>query len=75
MRKTIASFGMSDYDDCLVVEDVSELEGLCPGATVSVRGYMLGYSDMGDPAVTPLHRLLARLADGVVKMRVVRLDL
>jgi len=43
-------------------------------AAVSHRGYMLGYFDMDDPAVTGLHRFLARLCDSRVKMRVVRFD-
>ena len=41
---------------------------------MSHRGYMLGYFDMDDPAVTGLHRFLARLCDSRVKMRVVRFD-
>lgn len=74
MRQTFKNFGMVNYDDCLFVEDVSELEGWCPGACVSSRGYMLGYSDMDDPAVTRLHRFLARCCDGMVKMRIIRMD-
>jgi O-methyltransferase involved in polyketide biosynthesis len=74
MRQTFKNFGMENYDDCLFVEDISELEDWCPGARVSSRGYMLGYSDMDDPAVTRLHRFLARRCDGMVKMRVVRMD-
>lgn len=43
-------------------------------AHVSRRGYMLGYYDMADPSVTRLHRFLARRCDGLVKMRIVRMD-
>lgn len=74
MRQTFKSFGMQNYDDCLYVEDISELDDWCPDARVSERGYMLGYSDMRDPAVTGLHRFLARRCDGLVKMRIVRMD-
>ena len=35
---------------------------------------MLGYRDLDDPNVTGLHRVLARLCDRVVKMRIVRMD-
>lgn len=75
MRKTFKSFGMENYDECLCVEDVSELRGWCPGAIVSARGYMLGYYDMDDPAVTGLHRFLARLGDRRVKMQIIRMDI
>ena len=74
MRKTFKNFGMENFDDCLSVEDISEVEGWVPTARVSSRGYMLGYHDMDDPAVTCLHRFLARRCDGAVKMRIVRMD-
>ena len=68
------NFGMDNYDDCLFVEDAGELASWCPTARVSTRGYMLGYNDMSDPAVTGFHRFLARRCDGLVKMRIVRFD-
>ena len=74
MRSTFKSFGMENYDECLCVEDVSELRGWVPGARVSSRGYMLGYYSMDDPAVTGLHRFLALLGDRTVKMQIVRMD-
>ena len=74
MRTTFKNFGMENYDDCLFVEDVSEVAAWVPTAHVSSRGYMLGYSDMDDPAVTGLHRFLARRCDRLVKMRIVRMD-
>ena len=75
MRSTFKSFGMENYDECLYVEDPAELNAWLPAARVSTRGYMLGYYSMDDPAVTGLHRFLARLCDGLVKMRIVRFDL
>ena len=74
MKGTFKNFGMENYDDCLFVEDVREIEGWCPTARVTSRGYMLGYNDMRDPAVTGFHRFLARRCDGLVKMRIVRMD-
>ncbi len=74
MRKTFKNFGMENYDECLFVEDPAALDSWCPTATVSTRGYMLGYRDLDDPNVTGLHRVLARLCDRVVKMRIVRMD-
>jgi O-methyltransferase involved in polyketide biosynthesis len=74
MRQTFKNFGMENYDDCLYVENIAEVETWVPTARVSSRGYMLGYFDMDDPAVTGLHRFLARRCDGVVKMRIVHMD-
>lgn len=75
MRRTFKGFGMENYDECLYVEDVDALRTWVPGARVSSRGYMLGYYSMDDPAVTGLHRFLAKIGDGLVKMRIVRFDL
>lgn len=74
MRTTFKNFGMENFDDCLFVEDIAEVKSWVPDAHVSSRGYMLGYRDMDDPAVSGLHRFLARRCDGMVKMRVVRID-
>ena len=74
MRSTFKSFGMENYDECLYVEDPADLKAWCPTAVTSSRGYMLGYYSMDDPAVTGLHRFLARLCDGPVKMRINRFD-
>jgi O-methyltransferase involved in polyketide biosynthesis len=74
MRQTFKNFGMENYDDCLFVEDIAEVEAWVPTARVSSRGYMLGYYGMDDPAVTRLHRFLARRCDQLVKMRIVRMD-
>lgn len=74
MRSTFKNFGMENYDECLFVEDPATLDDWCPTATVSTRGYMLGYRTMDDPNVTGLHRMLARLCDQAVKMRIVRMD-
>ena len=41
---------------------------------VSSRGYMLGYQDLWGPGIRNIHRLLARIADGPMKLQIVRLD-
>lgn len=41
---------------------------------VSGRGYMMGYQKQHDPAVKPIHRLLARIADNWMKQQIVRMD-
>lgn len=75
MRSTFKNFGMENYDDCLFVDDPAVLDGWVTGARVSTKGYMLGYYDMRSPGVRGLHRFLARLCDGPVGMRIVRMDL
>ena len=42
--------------------------------SVSSRGYLLGYHDLRVPSVSLLFRLLARIADGTMKLQIVRLD-
>ena len=74
MRTTFKNFGMENYDECLFVEDVAEVAAWVPTARTTSRGYMLGYRDMDDPAVTGLHRFLARRCDGMVRMRIIRMD-
>lgn len=75
MRSTFKSFGMENYDECLHIDDPAALDEWVAGARVSTRGYMLGYHDMRSPGVKGVHRLLARLCDGPVGMRIVRIDL
>jgi len=41
---------------------------------VSSRGYMLGYHDLNDPSVSGFFSFLAKVGDGMMDMRIVRLD-
>lgn len=41
---------------------------------LSWRGYMLGYQSLKVPSVKPLYRLLAKIGDYVMKMKIVRID-
>ena len=50
-----------------------ELPAWSDRITVSSRGYMLGYQDLRGPGVRAIHRLLARTADGPLKLRIVRM--
>lgn len=43
-------------------------------AVVTYRGYMLGYNDLKDPSVPGAFRLLSKIADGFMKMRIIRMD-
>lgn len=41
---------------------------------VSSRGYMMGYNDLKDPSVSGFFRFLSKISDGMMKMKIVRLD-
>ena len=76
MVKTwIKDAGITSISDCFYVEDTkTDIETWLPSATVSSKGYMLGYNDLKDPSVSGLFRLMAKLGDGAMKMKIVRID-
>ena len=76
MLKTwIKTAEIQDVGAYFAVSDAKkELSGWSPRLRVSSRGYMLGYQSLHDPAVRPVHRLLAKLADGPMRLQIVRID-
>ena len=76
MLKTwVKSAGITDVNACFYVEDMDlDLKAWVPDTAISDRGYMLGYHDLKDPAVSGFFRLLSQLGDGLMKMRIVRID-
>ena len=57
-----------------VSDPKAELSPWSEALRVSSKGYMLGYSDLRDPSVPGFYRFLSRVGDGMMKMRIVRLD-
>lgn len=57
-----------------VSDAVSELSRWSPSLQVSSRGYMFGYFPMGDFGIKGIHRLLAQIGDGAMKMQIVKVD-
>lgn len=57
-----------------VTDAQNELSGWSPALRVSSRGYMLGYNQLTDPAISGLFRFLAKVGDERMKMQIVRLD-
>ena len=57
-----------------VSDAAAELSDWSEHINASSRGYMLGYSNLKDPSVSGLFRLLARVGDGAMGMQIVRLD-
>ena len=76
MLKTwVKQAGIRDVGAYFSVRDAKgELEPWSPRCSVSSRGCMLGYQSLHDPAVRPVHRLLAKLADGPMRLQIVRID-
>ncbi len=75
MLKTwVKEAGITSIDECFSVDDIGRDLGFLARSQVTSRGYMLGYSDLRDPAVPPLFRLLARSGDGMMGMKIVRID-
>lgn len=57
IRRTFKNFGIEDYGNCLCVEDIAKIAAWVPSASVSERGYMLGYYDMDDSGVMVFARI------------------
>ena len=75
MLKTwVKQAGIRDVGAYFSVRDAEkELSAWSDRISVSSRGYMLGYQDLRGPRVRSIHRLLARTADGPLKLRIVRM--
>lgn len=76
MIKTwVRSLGITDVGAYFYVDDPEkDLQSWMANANISARGYMLGYNSLKDPAISGLFRLLSRIGDNMMKMRIVRLD-
>ena len=76
MLKTwIKTADIQDVGAYFAVADAKkELSPWALGMRVSSRGYMLGYQDLKDPAVSGFFRFLARVGDNMMNMQIVRLE-
>lgn len=76
MLKTwVKTAGITDISKYFYVNDLStDLQVWLPDTKVSAKGYMLGYYDLKIPSVSGFFRLLAKIGDGFMKMRIVRID-
>ena len=75
MLKTwVKQAGIRDVGAYFSVRDAEkELPAWSARICVSSRGYMLGYRELRGPGIRPIHRLLAGIADGPLKLRIVRM--
>ena len=76
MLKTwVKEAGITSISDYFSVDGIeTDILPWMEHATVSSRGYMLGYNDLKDPSVPGLFRLMAKIGDGLMKMQIVRMD-
>ena len=76
MLKTwIKTADIQDVGAYFAVADAKkELSPWALGMRVSSRGYMLGYQDLKDPAVSGFFRFLARVGDNMMNMQIIRLE-
>lgn len=76
MLKTwVKQAGIRDVGAYFSVRDPArELSPWTDRIAVSSRGYMQGYQKLRGPGIRPLHRLLAQLADGPLKLQIVRIE-
>lgn len=75
MRKTwLKEAGITDVSAFFSLEDEKELSGWSSRfGCVSARSYMRGYRDIYK-VVRPVHKLMIRFCDGLVKMKIVRIE-
>lgn len=76
MLKTwVKDAGVTSIADFFSVDSVEkDILPWMANAEVSYRGYMLGYNDLKDPSVPGAFRLLSKIGDGFMKMRIIRMD-
>ena len=76
MLKTwVKQAGIKDVGAYFSVKDAkAELELWSPLLSVSSRGYMQGYRKLEGSGVRPIHRLLAKIADGPLHLQIVRVE-
>ena len=76
MLKTwVRQAGIRDVGAYFSVQDAEkELPAWSNRISISSRGYMLGYQDLRGPGIRNIHRLLAGIADGPMKLQIVRME-
>lgn len=74
LTKVVKNMGIDNVEGYLYSKCPEKDFAWSPQIRVSSRGYMLGYYDMKSPGIRPIHRFLARIGDGWMKMKIVRMD-
>lgn len=74
LSQTLKNMGISDVDAFFSIDNPVKQLNWTPKIEMSSKGYMLGYHDMKSEGVRKIHRFLAKVGDGFMKMRIIRLD-
>ena len=76
MLKTyVKSAGISDVTKYFYINDLkADLIPWFKGAKVSTKGYMTGYINLKSPSISSGMRLLSKLGDSAMKMRIVKIE-
>lgn len=75
LRTWIKDSRIKDVGAYFYIDDLrKDLGDLPDRIRSSSRGYMLGYFSLEDPKIPRIHRLLAKIADGPIRMKIVRLE-
>ncbi len=76
MLKTwVKEAGITDIDSYFYVNDMnSGINSWLENAKASSKGYMHGYNDLKTDSVSGFFRFLAKIGDGMMKMRIIRID-
>lgn len=74
MKKILKNMGIDDVEGLFYLDNPNKELNWSDKIKVSSKGYMLGYYDMKSPGITFGHRLLAKIADKMMRMLVNRMD-
>lgn len=74
MKKILKNMDISDVDGLFYVSNPEKELNWSEKIKVTSKGYMLGYYDMKSPKIRFSHRLLAKMADKMMKMSVHRME-
>lgn len=74
MKKVLKNVGIDNVEGFFYLNNPGKELNWSDKIKVSSRGYMLGYYDMKSPGITFAHRLLAKIADKMMRMSVNRMD-
>lgn len=70
MSKTLKNMGISNVEGLFYVNDPKQELNWSKEIKLSTKAYMLGYYDMKSPNIRFAHRLLAWMADNLLKMSI-----
>lgn len=74
LTKTLKNMKIEDVGAFFSVDNPKKQLNWSPKIKMSARAYMLGYHNMKSLGVRWSHRLLAKIADKLMKMRIIRME-